>query len=138
MIELDIEKNVKDKNLYKYDEAEPKEKKQYRQKKAVEDIDKRLKEWHKYVGLDFNNPGEAVQINVLLNTLETIKNILIKKEIMTQESFDDMYWITAEHSLQVLEIDKDNIKDNIKKQKMNMMLRGNIANKMMGPQVMRN
>lgn len=139
MTELEIEKNATDKSLFKFDTAEPKEKKAYRHKKIAENIDKRLKEWHKYVGLDFNNPVERIDINVVLNTLETIKNMLIKKEIMTAEGFNDMYLITADNSLKILEVDKDKIKDNIKNQRMNSILRQNItAGKMMGPKVIRN
>jgi len=138
-MELEIEKNATDKRLYRYDESEPKEKREYRHKKVKGDIEKRLKEWHKYVGLDINNPVERVDINVLLNTVETIKNILIKKEIMSLGEFDDMYWITADNSLKILEVDKDKIKDNIKNQRMNAVLRQNInAGKMMGPKVIRN
>jgi len=133
-MELEIEKNVKDKNLYKFDEEESKEKKEYRHKKAIEDIDRRLKEWHKYVGLDINNPVESISMNVVLNTLETLKNILIKKGIMTEGTYNDMYWVTADHSLQILEVDKDKIKENVRNQKTAAILRGNL----MGPKVIRN
>jgi hypothetical protein len=138
-MELEIEKNATDKRLYRYDESEPKEKREYRHKKVKEDIERRLKDFHKYVGLDINNPVERIDINVVLNTLETIKNMLIKKEIMTAEGFNDMYLITADNSLKILEVDKDKIKDNIKNQRMNSILRQNItAGKMMGPKVIRN
>jgi hypothetical protein len=138
-MELEIEKNATDKRLYRYDESEPKEKREYRHKKIKDDIEKRLKDFHKYVGLDINNPVERIDINVVLNTLETIKNMLIKKEIMTAEGFNDMYLITADNSLKILEVDKDKIKDNIKNQRMNSILRQNItAGKMMGPKVIRN
>jgi hypothetical protein len=138
MTELEIEKNATDKSLFKFDSAEPKEKKAYRHKKIAENIDKRLKEWHKYVGLDINNPGERVDINVLLNTVETLKNILVKKELMNQGEFDDMFYITADNSLKILEVDKDKIKDNVRNQRMNSIIRGNIPRNMMGPKVIRN
>lgn len=137
MMELEIEKNATDKSLFKFDSAEPKEKKAYRHKKIAENIDKRLKEWHKYVGLDFNNPGERVDINILLNTVETLKNILVKKELMSQGEFDDMFYITADNSLRILEVDKDKVKDNVRNQRMNSIIRGNIPRNMMGPKVIR-
>ena len=103
-IELDIERETSNPDLYRIAPDEKKDKREYRTGKINDDIKKRINELCKYTGvLKFNTDVAGLQKRAILKLLE-------RKGLMVPGEFQDIYFLCVDEEIRGMERDKDEIK----------------------------
>lgn len=118
-IELDIERETSNPELYKIVPDEKKEKRDYRLEKINKDIQKRINDLCKYTGvLKFNTDVPGMQKRAILKLLE-------RKGLMKPGEFQDIYFLCVDEEIRGMERDKDLIKkarqDKLAEERMNKL-----------------
>jgi len=92
----ELQKNVSNPRLYRYDEAEDIDAKKFRHGKAEKDLEKRLDKLNRQTGQDFG-------INAILNDIQSLKELLYIKGIATKHTWRDIWLMVADRSVKGLE-----------------------------------
>lgn len=112
-MELDIEREASDKDLYKYDPKERKDKKDYRHKKIAQNIERRMKALSEYTGMKFFNISiEKLHRKALIKYLE-------KKGLFSEGEYLDIYYLVADEDIRKFEAKKEDLKKQALNKKVN-------------------
>lgn len=109
----ELSKKVSDSKIFCYTPADPTDKRQYRIDRAKESIEKRL--------IDFNNAIKGLQpvgIDYVLNTMETLKAIIVSGIKPDAMGLQEIYFMVADINVQEVVKHQDEI---LKKNQSQMM-----------------